>query len=117
MTYDAGKFQVLDEHSAVQMAELFRVLSDTKRIRTISLLIKNELNVSALADMVGVSHSSVSHHLRSLRRMRLVSSRKSGKEVYYQVNDFHMIDLYQRCLERIFLDRLRGNGPSFQIRD
>jgi DNA-binding transcriptional ArsR family regulator len=117
MTDGPCQFQVLDEHSAVQIAELFRVFSDTSRVRTMSLLIKYEMNVSALADMVGVSHSAVSHHLRSLRRMRLVISRKSGKEVYYRVNDIRMIDLFQKCLEHIRLDRRRENSPVSQTRN
>jgi DNA-binding transcriptional ArsR family regulator len=78
---------------------------------------KYEMDVSALADIVGVSHSAVSHHLRSLRQMRLVNSRRSGKEVFHHMDDIHMIDLFQKCLEHLRLDRQCENSPSSQTKN
>jgi DNA-binding transcriptional ArsR family regulator len=68
----------LDEDTAAYLAELFRALSDTSRVRIVSALVESEMNVSALAQAVGISESAVSHHLRSLRQMRLVRGRKEG---------------------------------------
>jgi ArsR family transcriptional regulator len=92
---------VLDEHSAAHVAELFRSFSDTSRVRIMSALLGGEKNVGALADLVGISESAVSHHMRGLRQMRLVVARKDGKEVYYRVDDPHIITLFKQGVAHI----------------
>jgi ArsR family transcriptional regulator len=87
---------VLDEHSAAHVAELFRAFSDTSRVRIMSALTTQELNVGALADLVGISESAVSHHMRGLRQMGLVKARRDGKEVYYRIEDKHIITLFNQ---------------------
>jgi ArsR family transcriptional regulator, lead/cadmium/zinc/bismuth-responsive transcriptional repressor len=91
----------LDEHTAAHVAELFRSFSDTSRVRILSALTTGELNVGALADMVGISVSAVSHHLRGLRQMQLVQARRDGKEVFYRVDDEHIIALFQQGVKHI----------------
>jgi DNA-binding transcriptional ArsR family regulator len=92
---------VLDEHSAAHVAELFRAFSDTSRVRIMSALLGGQKNVGALAELVGISESAVSHHMRGLRQMRLVATRKDGKEVYYRVEDPHIIALFQQGVRHI----------------
>ncbi len=92
---------VLDEHTAAHVAELFSVFSDTSRVRLLSALAQGELNVSALARVVGLSESAVSHHLRGLRQMRLVSARKAGREVFYRVEDEHILALFRQGVRHI----------------
>ena len=92
---------ILDEHSAAHVAELFRAFSDTSRARIMSALLTGEKNVGALAELVGISESAVSHHMRGLRQMRLVVARKDGKEVYYRVDDPHIIELFQQGVRHI----------------
>src|SRR5512143_424103 len=91
----------LDEHTAAHVAELFRAFSDTSRVRIMAVLMHGETNVSALSRAVGISESAVSHHMRGLRQMRLVSSRKAGKEVYYRVDDPHIVHLFQQGVKHI----------------
>ncbi len=91
----------LDEHTAAHVAELFRAFSDTSRVRIMSALVKDKMNVSALAKVVGISESAISHHMRGLRQMRLVNSRKEGKEVYYSIEDEHIIHLFQQGVKHI----------------
>ncbi len=91
----------LDELVAAQMAELFSALSDTSRIRLIAALTAGEMNVGELAQMVGISESAVSHHLRGLRQMRLVRPRKEGRFVYYTLDDDHIARLFQCGLEHV----------------
>ncbi len=95
------KTSSLDEHVAAHVAELFRAFSDTSRVRIVAVLLQGEMNVSSLSQAVGISESAVSHHMRGLRQMRLVSSRKAGKEVYYRVDDRHIIDLFQQGVRHI----------------
>jgi ArsR family transcriptional regulator len=92
---------ILDEHTAAHVAELFRAFSDTSRVIILSALLDGEKNVSALAEVVGVSESAVSHHMRGLRQMHLVTARRNGKEVYYRLDDPHIITLFKQGIEHI----------------
>ena len=92
---------ILDEHTAAHVAELFRAFSDTSRVRIMSALVDGEKNVSALAGIVGISESAVSHHMRGLRQMGLVQARREGKEVYYRIDDEHIIALFQQGVKHV----------------
>ena len=92
---------ILDEHTAAHVAELFRAFSDTSRVRILSAIIEKEVNISALALLVGVSESAVSHHMRGLRQMRIVRARRDGKEVFYSVDDPHIIALFQQGVRHV----------------
>jgi DNA-binding transcriptional ArsR family regulator len=91
----------LDEHIAAHVAELFSAFSDTSRVRLISALVQAELNVSTLAQIAGISESAVSHHLRGLRQMGLVKARRNGKEVFYRIEDEHIMALFQQGVNHI----------------
>lgn len=91
----------LDEHTAAHVAELFRAFSDTSRVLILSALLEGEKNIGALAELVGVSESAVSHHMRGLRQMRLVRARREGKEVFYHMEDPHLITLFRQGIEHV----------------
>jgi DNA-binding transcriptional ArsR family regulator len=91
----------LNEKQAAQLSELFRALSDPSRVRIIAALMEGETNVGTLAEIVGISESAVSHQLRTLRQMRLVRTRKQGREVYYALDDDHVAELFQRGLDHV----------------
>lgn len=92
---------LVDGPSATRLAEVFSALSDPTRVRIISALSHTELCVYDLAATLEMSQSAVSHQLRSLREMRLVRYRKQGRHVYYQLDDDHIHDLFDRGLEHI----------------
>jgi DNA-binding transcriptional ArsR family regulator len=92
---------ILDEHTAAHVAELFRSFSDTSRVRIVSVLVSQKMNVGALAQAVGISESAVSHHLRSLRQMGLVIAQRDGKEVYYSIEDNHIIALFGQGVNHV----------------
>ncbi len=95
-----SKTIALDEHTAAHMAELFGAFSDTSRVRIISVLAKGEQNVGTLAKAVGLSQPAVSHHLRALRQLRLVWTRKEGRQVFYDL-DAHVAQLFEQGLEHL----------------
>jgi ArsR family transcriptional regulator, lead/cadmium/zinc/bismuth-responsive transcriptional repressor len=101
MMADPSNFTVLDEHTAAHVAELFRAFSDTSRVRLLSALAEQELNVGALAELVGISESAISHHLRGLRQMNLVKARRSGKEVFYHIEDEHIVALFHQGVNHV----------------
>jgi ArsR family transcriptional regulator, lead/cadmium/zinc/bismuth-responsive transcriptional repressor len=95
------EFPLLDEHTAAHVAELFRAFSDTSRVRILSAIIDREMNTSGLAQIVGVTESAISHHMRSLRQMHLVNARRDGKEVYYTLVDPHIVALFRQGVEHV----------------
>jgi ArsR family transcriptional regulator, lead/cadmium/zinc/bismuth-responsive transcriptional repressor len=90
---------LIDEETAVGLAETFQALADPTRVRLISALSCGEMCVQNLALMVEMSQSAVSHQLRILRNLRLVKYRKEGRLVFYSLDDSHISDLFQRGLE------------------
>ena len=93
--------EIADERTANLLAETFKALADGTRIRLISALTGRELCVGELAAVLGMSISAVSHQLGSLRTMRLVKSRRSGRHIYYALDDEHVTELYGLCLEHV----------------
>ncbi|RUR83485.1 ArsR/SmtB family transcription factor [Chlorogloeopsis fritschii PCC 9212] len=93
--------KLLDSDKAQRMAEFFSFLGDANRLRILSLLAENELCVGDLAAVLDMSESAVSHQLRNLRVMRLVSYRKQGRYVFYRLHDSHVLHLYQAVAEHI----------------
>lgn len=91
----------LTELKAIQLAELFSSLSDASRIRIIALLIGGEMSVRAIADGLGMTESAVSHQLRGLRHMHLVRARKSGRQVFYSLDDDHVSRLFTLGLDHV----------------
>ena len=76
-----------DHDDVGAVAELLRLLGDATRIRILGLLQDGELNVSAMCDRLNLAQPTVSHHLGLLRSSGLVLTRRSGKQVYYELND------------------------------
>jgi DNA-binding transcriptional ArsR family regulator len=95
------KSKTLDEHTAAHVAELFRTFSDTSRVRILYAIIEQESNTSTIAETLGLTESAVSHHLRGLRQMHIVQTRRDGKGVYYSVIDPHIIALFQQGFEHV----------------
>ncbi len=91
----------LDQRAAQRLAELFAALSDPRRVCILAALIGGERSVSALAEIVGISESGVSHHLRHLRQLRLVRARKVGRQVFYALDDDHVQALLTQGLDHV----------------
>ncbi|MDX2271060.1 MAG: metalloregulator ArsR/SmtB family transcription factor [Cyanobacteriota bacterium] len=93
--------EVLPIEKAQQMAELFGLLADPNRLRILSALANQELCVCDLAAVVKMGESAVSHQLRVLRSMRLVSYEKRGRMVYYRLADNRVSILYREVADQL----------------
>jgi ArsR family transcriptional regulator len=92
---------LIGDEEATQLSETFKALSDPTRVRIIAPLAHTELCVYDLTAVVGLTQSAVSHQLRLLRTLRLVKSRRDGRHIYYQLDDAHIHDLFQRGLDHV----------------
>lgn len=93
--------QILSTEKSQRMAEFFSLLGDANRLRILSVLALKELCVCDLAGALAMSESAVSHQLRALRALRLVSYRKRGRKVFYSLQDNHVLDLYRSVAEHL----------------
>ena len=87
------------------MSEIFKALGDESRTRIVYLLSDRELCVCDLATVLEMSLPAVSHHLRLLKAMRLVKSRRDGKNVYYSLADEHILHIIHEAQEHFTEER------------
>ena len=90
-----------NEDELIELAELFKVFGDSTRTKIISALETRELNVDAIAEIISMTRSAVSHQLRILRQTKIVKYRKSGKEVYYSLEDEHIFKIFALAKEHL----------------
>lgn len=77
-----------------QMARMFKALADETRMKiAYALTHEEELCVCDVAQVIGASTATASHHLRLLRNMGLAKYRKEGKMVFYSLDDEHIKQL------------------------
>lgn len=83
------------------IAELFKGFADPTRVRILSLLARQELCVTDIADRVQISQSAVSHQLRLLKQMHLIKFRREGKNILYSLADDHVLTILEMGLEHV----------------
>ena len=93
--------KMADEELLNKLAEFFKIVGDTTRVKILYALDKNELCVCDIANVVGMSKSSVSHQLDTLRRSGIVKCKKIGKEVFYALDDEHVRQVFEVGIEHI----------------
>lgn len=81
----------------------FKTLAHAKRLEVICLLHGHDLTVNQIAQMTGLRQSTVSQHLMLLKSHSMVTTQKSGKEIYYSLNEkpFHKVANFSSLLIRI----------------
>lgn len=92
---------MLDANTFNKLAEFFKILGDTTRAKILFALDQNEMCVCDIANVLGMSKSSISHQLGTLRRSGIVKCRKSGKEVFYMLDDNHVKEVFEIGVEHI----------------
>lgn len=80
----------LSEDQTVELADMFRLMSDPSRLRIILACLDQPASVGDMAASLGLSPSLVSHHLRLLRAGRLIQAERRGNRVFYLITDEHI---------------------------
>jgi ArsR family transcriptional regulator, lead/cadmium/zinc/bismuth-responsive transcriptional repressor len=104
--HDSSSLEMVREHLlpsevAVQVAELFRSLADPSRARIVHALTLAELCNADIAGLVGLTESAVSHQMRELRLLNVVSARREGRTVFYRLNDTHVRHIFEDTLRHV----------------
>lgn len=87
---------VVSLQNTMAVSKIFKALSDDTRIKiAYTLSVEGELCVCDVANIVGCTTATASHHLRLLRNLGLAKYRKEGKLVFYSLDDDHVKQLIQ----------------------
>ncbi len=100
---------LISNETASLIGDTFSTLSDPTRLRIIGLLTEVELCVGDLGLLLGMSQPAISHHLRILRNLRFVSTRKEGRHIFYSLTDQHIRDIYVQSLEHALHDQIQSH--------
>ena len=81
------------EEGLNKLAELFKSFGDETRMKILYALSLSDMCVCAIAELLDMEQSAISHQLKKLRQAKLVSSRKEGRTVYYMLDDDHVREI------------------------
>jgi DNA-binding transcriptional ArsR family regulator len=90
-----------EEETLYDLADLFKVLGDSTRIKILCALFQAEMCVCDIAALLGMTQSAISHQLRVLKQARLVKYKREGKVVYYSLDDEHVKSIFDQGLIHI----------------
>ena len=90
-----------EEEKLFELADLFKVLGDSTRVRILSALFQSEMCVCDISALLDMTQSAISHQLRVLKQARLVKNRREGKVVYYSLDDEHVMSIFEQGINHI----------------
>jgi len=90
-----------NDSDVAELADMFRLLGDTTRLRIVLTCLDDPISVGDIAGQLDLSPSLVSHHLRLLRAARVVKADRQGKQVFYAAADQHVSGVLADMLEHI----------------
>ncbi len=91
------------------LADLFKLFGDTTRIKILYALLESEMCVCAIADLLGMTQSAISHQLRILKDANLVGNRREGKTIYYFLSDDHVRTIIAQGFDHLIEEHLEQN--------
>lgn len=93
--------EAVSQREAERLALTYKALGDPTRLKMVMALAGGEMCVCDLAAFLGLTESAVSHHLRRLKDLALVKSRRDGQILYYSLDDEHVSKILKVGLEHI----------------
>jgi len=96
-----AKSNMPDEEILLSMADFYKAMADSTRIKILSALRGMEMCVCDIASLLNMTKSAVSHQLLNLKEMDLVKSRRQGKEMWYSLADEHVEQVFKISYEHV----------------
>lgn len=90
-----------DDNLLFDLGDLFRTFGDTTRIKILYSLFEEELCVCAIAELLNMEQSAISHQLKILKDAKLIASRREGKMRIYYLADNHVRSIIGQGFEHI----------------
>jgi ArsR family transcriptional regulator len=98
-TIESVKRNMPDTVALYDLADLFKLFSDSTRISILWALSESEMCVCDLCVLLKMKQPAVSHQLKNLKQSRIVKARRDGKVVYYSLSDDHIRKLLNLGME------------------
>ena len=83
------------------LSDLFKIFADSTRVKILYALFESEMCVCAIAELLGMTQSAISHQLRILKDANLVGNRREGKTIYYFLSDDHVRTIIAQGFEHL----------------
>ena len=99
------RHKILSDQTMLLVAERFKVMSDPMRLQILNSLQGGELSVTGIVEATGASQPNISKHLKLLQNAGIVSRRREGNQVFYEIADesiFTLCDLVCNSIEERF---------------
>jgi DNA-binding transcriptional ArsR family regulator len=93
--------ELLEPQVAGQVAETMQALATPSRLRILACLYGGPASVSEISEAVGMDGSAVSHQLRILRHLGLVTGERDGRRVNYSLHDDHVGSLLEQAMSHV----------------
>lgn len=100
-TVETVKQNMIPDEYITRLASFFKSVGEENRVRIIYALSIQEMCVNDIAVAVGISQSLVSHQLKLLKLEGQVKSRREGKNIYYSLDDEHVVEIFEEALKHI----------------
>ena len=94
------------------LSDLFKIFGDATRIKILYSLFESEMCVCAIADLLGMTQSAISHQLKTLKDANLVANRREGKTIYYFLSDDHVRTIISKGFEHLIEERTEKNEEN-----
>ncbi len=117
-THDHGailktvKNELPTEELLCDLADLFKLFGDTTRMRILFSLFESEMCVCAIAELLGMTQSAISHQLKVLKKSKLVDCRRDGKTIYYFLADNHVRTIIGQGFDHLIEERKNKNEEN-----
>ncbi len=95
------KKQEIEINRIEELSNIFKILSDTTRLKIVCSLLNKEIRVSDISNNLKINRTTVSHHLKTLRDNKLVKYNQKGLEKYYSLKDPHIEQIILQGIDYI----------------
>ena len=109
---DMVRHELPTDELLCDLSDLFRLFGDTTRVKILFSLFESEMCVCAIAELLGMTQSAISHQLKILKDANLVANRREGKTTYYFLSDDHVRTIIAKGFEHLIEERNENNEEA-----
>lgn len=95
------KHELPTDELLMELADLYKIFADSTRVKIMYALFEEEMCVCAIAELLNMNQSAISHQLKVLKDANLVKNRRDGKTIYYQLSDDHVRSIIAQGFEHL----------------
>lgn len=106
---DMVRHELPTDELLCDLSDLFRLFGDTTRVKILFSLFESEMCVCAIAELLGMTQSAISHQLKILKDANLVANHREGKTIYYFLSDDHVRTIISKGFEHLIEERTENN--------